>query len=143
MKREKWDKRLMSMAELVAGWSKDPSMKVGCVIANNKHVVSIGFNGLPKGMDDELVNDKERKLRYVIHAEENALLSIAPSVLHTTAYIWPIPPCPSCASKLVQAGVNRIVIINPPDKERIKYHLDEVSELLNTCGVDLTILEQN
>ena len=29
---EKWDARFLGQAELVAGWSKDPSTKVGAVI---------------------------------------------------------------------------------------------------------------
>lgn len=130
-----WDERFMGMARMVAGWSKDPSMQVGCVITDVKKVVAIGYNGLPRGADDTKIRDKEYKLRYTIHAEENAILNADRSVLYTTAYIWPLPPCPNCASKLAQAGVNRIVILKPTDKSREKYRTHEVAMLLLECGV--------
>lgn len=136
-----WDERFMGMARMVAGWSKDPSMQVGCVITNDKKVAGLGFNGLPRGADDSKVTDKEYKLRYTIHAEENAILNSDRSVLYTTAYIWPLPPCPNCASKLVQAGVNRIVILKPTDKSREKYRTPEVALLLLECGVKFDWVE--
>ena len=44
---EKWDRRFMDMARLVASWSKDPSSQVGAVITRGKFVISVGFNGFP------------------------------------------------------------------------------------------------
>lgn len=112
MSISKWDCRFMAMAKLIASWSKDPSTKVGAVIVDDKHrVVSVGFNGLPHGVSDnsERLNDRETKLRMVIHAEENALLFANRSVSGCTAYVWPLLPCARCASKLIQAGIRRVV----------------------------------
>jgi deoxycytidylate deaminase len=47
-----WDSRFLEMAVLVSKWSKDPSTKVGAVIAKGKFVVSLGFNGHPAGVAD-------------------------------------------------------------------------------------------
>src|ERR1035441_6065985 len=32
-----WDRKFIEMAVLVSSWSKDPSTKVGCVIADSDH----------------------------------------------------------------------------------------------------------
>ena len=48
-----WDKYFMLMAQTVALKSKDPSTRVGAVIADSDHrIVSVGFNGPPRGTDD-------------------------------------------------------------------------------------------
>ena len=66
----RWDLRFIEMASLVASWSKDPSTKVGAVITNDKnHVVSLGFNGFPRGVEDRLNVNRETKLARTIHAE--------------------------------------------------------------------------
>ena len=50
---DKWDLRLLGLAEHVAQWSKDPSTQVGAVIADKKHrVLSLGFNGFARGVRD-------------------------------------------------------------------------------------------
>jgi len=100
------------MAKLVAGWSKDPSTGVGAVIVDDRYrVLSLGFNGLPHGIQDseELLQNREMKLKAIIHAEENALLFATRSVYDATCYVWPLQPCARCASKLIQAGISRVV----------------------------------
>lgn len=71
----KWHHRFLSLAKHVAGWSKDPSTKVGCVIAKDKRIVSVGYNGFPEGIRDtyERLNNRELKYQIVQHAEENAI----------------------------------------------------------------------
>ena len=49
-----WDEYFMGMAVLSSLRSKDPSTKVGAVIVNDeKKVVSIGYNGMPRHIDDD------------------------------------------------------------------------------------------
>lgn len=111
-----WDKRFLDMAKLVSSWSKDPSTKCGCVIADNQNrVVSIGYNGFPSGFpdDQELWNNREKKLMLVIHAEMNAVLFANTSLAGCTAYTYPFPPCSNCASVLSQCGITRIVAPTP------------------------------
>ena len=48
-----WNKRFLDLAGHVAGWSKDPSTKVGAVIVNDdKQVLGLGYNGFPRGVHD-------------------------------------------------------------------------------------------
>ena len=72
-----WDARFLEVAVLVSKWSKDPSTKVGAVIAKGKFVVSLGFNGHPARVADsaERLEIREIKYRTIIHAEINAILS--------------------------------------------------------------------
>src|SRR6056297_1129882 len=73
----KWDERFLDMAELVATWSKDPSTKIGavCVEPQSKRILSMGYNGFPRGIADLdwRYEDKEVKYSLVVHAEANAI----------------------------------------------------------------------
>ena len=49
-----WKNRYYDLAGEVATWSKDPSKKVGAIIVGNHgQVLSQGYNGFPRGMDDD------------------------------------------------------------------------------------------
>ena len=49
----KWSDRFLALAEHIAEWSQDPSTKVGAVIVDSqKRVVSMGYNGFPRGIKD-------------------------------------------------------------------------------------------
>lgn len=105
----KWDKRFLKLAELISTWSKDPKHQVGCVLTDEyNRIVSTGYNGFPAGVDSIQESDR---LALTIHAEENALIQATrPAVI---AYIWPILPCSTCAAKLAQVGIQRIVSTEP------------------------------
>jgi len=106
----KWDDRFVKLANEVATWSKDPSTKVGAVIARDKHVISLGFNGFPRGMRDDayLYEDRDRKYERVIHAEVNSILNAQGPVAGATIYVNR-PPCCNCALYIVQSGIRRVV----------------------------------
>ena len=56
-----WDSRWMDMARLVGSWSKDRSRKCGAVIVDSRNVlVSIGWNGFPRGINDDVDARHER-----------------------------------------------------------------------------------
>ena len=51
-----WDEYFMGVAFLSSMRSKDPSTQVGSVIVDTDHkIVSLGYNGMPSGIDDNLV----------------------------------------------------------------------------------------
>lgn len=104
----KWDSRYLGLAGYVAQWSKDPSTRVGAVIVDDKQrVISVGFNGLPRGVEDTYLS-RETKLAQTIHAEENALAFAKRDVEGMAIYVSH-PPCARCAAKLIQAGIKRVV----------------------------------
>lgn len=110
-----WDARLLALASLVSGWSRDPSTKVGCVIVRpNNTIASLGFNGFPRGVSDDeaLYAEREIKLARTIHAEENAVLNAAESLEGYTAYVT-APPCMHCTAVLIQAGISTVKFLKP------------------------------
>ena len=114
----KWDRRFIELATTVAGWSRDPSTKVGSVIVRpDRTVAALGFNGFPRVMPDKPENYENREEKYsrVIHAEMNALLQAREPVKGYTAYVT-LLPCDRCLVHLAQAGIVRFVApISPPE----------------------------
>ena len=141
----KWDQRMISLSQLVASWSKDPSTKVGAAIVDVKNrVVALGFNGLPRTVADDaaILANRDERLRRTIHAEENALLFATRSVENCTIYITH-PPCARCAAKLIQAGVVRVVSARPLSafSERWADDVKSSMAMFAEAGVSFEILE--
>lgn len=114
----KWDKRFVKLARTVSEWSKDAT-KVGAVLVRPDHsLVSVGFNGLIPGMDDNLLADREFKNACIRHAEVNALwyARFEPSMAGYTMYIYGFPgPCGNCASAVAMAKISRLVAVYEND----------------------------
>lgn len=113
-----WDEYFMSVAILAALRSKDPSSKVGACIVDAEHkVVSLGYNGMPRGVDEtklswEKGEGLDNKYLYVAHAEFNAILNTrsGSSLKDTTIYVT-LFPCNECAKALIQVGVKEVVYL--------------------------------
>ena len=110
-----WDEYFMGLAHLSALRSKDPNTQVGCCIVDNDNkVVSIGYNGMPRGCKDEdmpleRVGDfKKTKYAYVVHAELNAILNSPRSLKGCTLYVS-LFPCNECAKAIIQAGIKKVI----------------------------------
>lgn len=139
--RMDWDEYFMRMVYLVALKSKDPSSKIGAVLTKDNRVVSTGFNGFPIGVNDifERYLDKETKYKYVVHAEDNCILTAARfgiSTLTTTLYTQDIP-CNECCKSIIQGGINEIVIHTHWPKMNIKWIESQAisKTMLSECGI--------
>jgi dCMP deaminase len=113
--RTDWHKRFMDLAHYVADWSKYPGRHVGAVIVDDRHtVVSLGYNGCARGCNDDDPNKYLPTTKYLhaCHAEENAVLNAARSLLGCTLYVMWFP-CATCARIIIQAGIKRIVVRRP------------------------------
>ncbi len=138
---EKWDSRFLELAKHISEWSKDPSTKVGCVVVGeDREIRSTGFNGFPRGIEDDSnrLEDREQKYPLICHAEENAIMHAARigiSLKGNTAYIsW--PPCSRCARSLIQAGVNEVVFPAGVDvPERWRPDFDIAIAMMNEAGI--------
>ena len=110
---EKWDRRFIDLALHISGWSKDPSTKVGSIIVDDdKRVISVGYNGFPKGVDDDgRLENREEKYKMIVHAERNALLFANKDVKDCHIYTYPFMPCSVCAGMIIQAGIKRVVSV--------------------------------
>ena len=143
MNTTKWDNRFLELAKLVGSWSKDPSTKVGAVVADyNNRVVSIGFNGFPQGVKDceQKLLDREQKYDIIVHAEANALMFANTSLEGCTIYTWPFQPCSRCAGLIIQSGITRVVSLVQND-ERWKKNFDLAMELFNESGIIMELLD--
>lgn len=114
-----WDEYFMGIALNSAMRSKDPSTQVGACIADpQQKVVSIGYNGMPIGFDDEksswdIKEGLDSKYLYVVHAELNAILNTRNGIalrgckLYVTLF-----PCNECAKAIVQAGIQEVIYLD-------------------------------
>jgi dCMP deaminase len=144
----KWDIRFLELAKHVSEWSYDPSTKVGAVIAQNKFVVGIGFNGFPQGINDDIerYNDRELKYKMIVHAEVNALIMAGKEKCKgSTLYVYPtfsIPPvCQDCCKTLIQYGIKEIVGYYPSREdedraERWKASIQLSRFMCDEVGID-------
>ena len=138
---DKWDLRFIELAHHISSWSKDPSTKVGCVVVgSDREIRSTGFNGFPRGIedDDERLLDREKKYPLICHAEENAIMHAARigiSLKGSTAYVtW--PPCSRCARSLIQSGIKEIIYPTPGEiPERWQEDFDISNAMISEAGV--------
>ena len=110
-----WDEYFMGLAHLSALRSKDPNTQVGAAIVDENHrVVSVGYNGFPKGCSDDVFPWEREgealrtKYFYVVHAELNAILNSPRSVSGCTIYVS-LFPCNECAKAIIQSGIKEII----------------------------------
>ncbi len=121
-------KLYLSFAKRISEESKDPRLKVGCIIATKSGILYPGYNG-----DERGGNNKPKSLEPgqsgFIHAEENSLLKFNPTIHPGSTMYLTHNPCEMCAKKIINtldgAGNNAIVQI---------YYLEDYRE---KDGVDL------
>lgn len=112
-----WIKRWMQACAMHASWSKDPKRGVGAVIVNDRQVqIAGGWNGLARGVTDLPERyEPDQKGMWCEHAERNAIYNAAAEG-HATrgATIYSdYFPCADCARGIIQAGLARLVTIEP------------------------------
>lgn len=139
----KWDKRFLGIAEHISKFSVDPSTQVGAVIADkNNRIISIGYNGFARGIEDsaERLNDRDTKLKLMIHAEMNCVLFANRSLKDCTIYTFPMQPCAQCSSVLIQSGIKKCVsVINNNERWQESFKLSR--QILKEAGVGLLLYD--
>jgi dCMP deaminase len=134
--QDKLDKAYMAMAKEVANLSYCNRAKVGCLIVKDTHIISEGYNGTPKGLPNVCEDSAFTTLRYVLHAESNAITKLARSTISSegaTVYVT-MAPCYDCCKLIIQSGIKRVVY-------KSNYHSDGI-ELLELAGVTVEKLEE-
>ena len=113
-----WDSYFMGIALLSSMRSKDPNTQVGaCIVNEDKRIVGVGYNGLPKGCEDtdfpwEREGEfLETKYPYVCHAEWNAILNSIKSLKDCIIYVA-LFPCNECSKAIIQSGIKEIVYLS-------------------------------
>jgi dCMP deaminase len=136
---QKWQHRYLDVADLMASWSKDPSTKCGAVLVSaDGKIVSTGYNGFPKGLDDSLMADREYKAPRVIHAERNALANARQDVRGMTLYVTH-PCCPICANLISAFGLAAVVCRDNTDFG-VRYEQSITEQILRDAGIEFITL---
>ncbi|HOZ02447.1 MAG TPA: dCMP deaminase family protein [Bacilli bacterium] len=137
-----WDEYFMGIAQLSSLRSKDPSTQVGaCIVDDDKKVVSIGYNGMPRHIDDcqlswEKGEGLNNKYLYVCHAEMNAILNTRNgSALRGCTLYVSLFPCNECAKAIIQVGIKEIVYVS--NKYKDSFAVQASMKMLNLAGVKI------
>lgn len=141
----KWDLRYLELAKHVASWSKDPSTQTGAVIVSpDNSIVSVGYNGFPKGVADtpDRLANRDLKYKMIVHCERNAIISAARPLEGCTLYTYPFMSCSVCAAMVIQSGITRCVAPPIAEDKRDRWAEDmALSEsMFDEAGVQLDIL---
>ena len=86
-------------------------MKVGCLVVNQKSIISDGYNGSPSGFPNSCEGDDNTTLPHILHAEANAITKIAKSTQssHGSTLYVTLSPCFECSKLIIQSGIKRVV----------------------------------
>lgn len=128
----------MKTAQTFADLSHAKRLHVGAIVVKDDRIISIGYNGMPAGWDnncEDILEDGSLKTKpEVLHAESNAIAKLAKSndsgagadlfVTHA--------PCIECAKLIYQSGISRVVY-------GAQYRSHDGVEFLKASGV---IVEQ-
>ncbi len=135
-----WDEYFMGIALMSALRSKDPSTQVGACISDSEHkVVSIGYNGMPMGCDDDICpwgvgEGLESKYLYVCHAELNAILNTRDgSALRGCHLYVSLFPCNECAKAIIQSGIKEVVFLSDKYADQVSFKASK--RLFDMAGV--------
>jgi dCMP deaminase len=143
-----WDNRWLQLATQIGEWSKDRRHRVGCVIVGSANqVLSTGYNGFPRGVDDDIDERHERPAKYdwTEHAERNAVYNAARygvriegSSMYSSLF-----PCISCSRAVIQSGITAVVTRSPD----LSHHRwgDEFlfsQSLLGEAGVHVRLVDE-
>jgi dCMP deaminase len=121
------DDFFLTLAQAIARKSKDPSTQTGAVLVDNRQrLVSVGYNGFPRGVRDlrERYEDRPTKYKMVVHCEANAIIFARRDLTGCTLYTWPFMSCAPCAGLVIQAGIVRCVAPLPTQEQEQRWGAD-------------------
>ena len=122
--KKKFIETYMDVAERFAQLSSAKRLQVGAIVVKDDRIISIGYNGMPSGWDNECeevvppnewVEFEQLKTKpEVLHAETNAIAKLAKSSesgLGATMFVTHAP-CIDCAKLVYQSGIDTVYYKN-------------------------------
>lgn len=140
--------KFIPVAQAFAELSKDRSTKVGALaIGPDYEILSTGYNGFPRGVNDDVEQRHERPTKYLYtsHAEENMVAQAARngvSLKGSTVLVTSLFPCTTCSRLMIQAGVRRIIASRPDVDPRWEEQASHALIMLEEAGVDVQYIEK-
>ena len=141
-----WDDKFMNLAKHISEWSKDRSTKVGCVIIGPMNDVrALGYNGFPRGIDDDIDarHDRPAKYLWTEHAERNAIFNAASTgtpLAGCSVYV-PWFPCGDCARAIIQSGITTLIAYEQ-DWDDPKWNFGTVKGMLEEAGIEIVFMDK-
>jgi dCMP deaminase len=131
--RPDWDKYFIEVAKVISSRSTCMRRKYGAVIVKDNVIISTGYNGAPRGMENciDLQKCKRKELnipsgeRYelceAVHAEQNAIINGSPermkdAVIYIAGFeengnVADGSPCKLCNRMMRNAQIKKIVYL--------------------------------
>jgi dCMP deaminase len=130
--KEKFKRAYMQTAQTFAELSSARRLKVGAIVVKDDRIISIGYNGMPAGWDNNCeteviteynnahdIDNNPTSLKTitlvtkpeVLHAEANAITKLAKSNDSgegSTLFVTHAP-CLHCAKLIYQSGIKRVI----------------------------------
>ena len=131
----------MDIARRTAELSHARRLQVGAVIVKDDKIISIGYNGMPAGWDNDCEDQVYEQDGFhitlttkpeVLHAETNAIAKLArsnESGLDSDMFITH-GPCLDCAKLIFQSGIKRVFYSEA-------YRDDAGIQFLKKSGIDV------
>ena len=150
----------MDVARRTAELSYAKRLQVGAIVVKKDRIISVGYNGMPAGWDNDCENaeyvgsdeqipspDEMKRLGFtstyqgwyrlktkpeVLHAETNAIAKLAKSTESGLGAILFVThaPCIDCAKLVYQSGINTVYYCN-------SYRSEEGVQFLEKSGVEV------
>lgn len=155
-----WDEWFLKLMYLVAEKSKDPKTKIGALLVKDRRIISTGYNGLCRGVNDNVPERLVRPEKYFWfeHAERNSVYAAAYHGISTegaTMYTNGTP-CTDCARAVIQAGITKVIVHKPYEDmsadvqkisqghgEKWQGHNERTMAMFKEAGVILEVYPMN
>ena len=139
MIKEKYLGAYMKTARVFAELSTARRKQVGAVVVKDDRIISIGYNGMPSGWDNDCENYFGLDFKgnptlvtkpEVLHAESNAIAKLAKSTESGdgASMFITCAPCMDCAKMIFQTGIKEVFYAED-------YRDDAGISFLNKCGI--------
>jgi len=139
--KTKFIKYFMDIARRTAELSHARRLHVGAIVVKDDRIISIGYNGMPAGWDNDCEDQTYDEDGFhitlttkpeVLHAETNAIAKLArsnESGLGSDMFITH-GPCLDCAKLIFQSGIKRVFYSE-------EYRDDTGTQFLKKSGIEV------
>ena len=129
----------MNIAKLCAKQSVARRLQVGCVIVKDDNVISMSWNGMPPGWNNDCEIHTTKGLvtkNEVLHSEENAICKLAKSNGNADGATMFIThsPCFNCSRLIYKAGIREVFYLH-------LYRNTDGIDFLTKCNVIVTQMQ--
>jgi dCMP deaminase len=136
----------MDICKVIAERSTCAKIKTASIVVLNNNILSIGYNGVPSGIQhcadfwsergfDDVYNrefrtrHREWSARFEIHAEINAIVKAPREITGATLYTV-YSPCINCAKCIVSTGIKKVVYAEQYNRDFV-----DTRALFNAMGI--------